>query len=127
MAKKTTTKTKSKSKLPKVPKQNPGAIFNFWLAAAKETVGPKRFAARAVTNVGLKLRKSIGKRLKRGPFTAADARNTRQLARMLGRLCRISSAEQTVRLDTVQQVFAVVKNHPRCPGGGGQGAWCSIT
>src|SRR6187401_3341620 len=103
-----------KSKLP----QDPKGIFNFWFAAAKETLGDKQFDRRAVATLAPKLRRSIRKRLRKGAFTAADARNTRQLARMLGRVCRLTTDERTVTLDTVQKVFAIVKDHPRCPSGG---------
>jgi hypothetical protein len=112
----------AKAKLP----QDPNGIFNYWLAAARESLGDKSFERRAVERLGPRLRTAIRKRLKKGPFTAADARNTRQLARMLGRICRISTDSKTVTLDTVQKVFQIVKDHPRCPAGGGQGEWCSI-
>ena len=107
--------------------QDPNGIFNFWLAAAKKKLGDKRFDRRAITTLGPKLRRSIRKRLRQGPFTAADARKTRQLAQMLGRVCRITTDEKTVTLDTVQKVFAIVKDHPRCPPSrAGAGEWCSI-
>src|SRR5688572_21821871 len=94
---------KSRTKLPTDPK----GILAFWLKAAKEGLGEgKRFDPAAVNQFSPKLRRRIGERLKGGPFTAVHAKNTRHLAKLLGRICRISTDEKTVTADTFQKAFA---------------------
>jgi hypothetical protein len=117
-------KKSGKSKLP----QTPNGILAFWLKAAQEGLGDKRFAAQTRKRFAPKLRTAIRKRLRVGPFQAGDARNTRQLARMFGRICRIASDDKQISVDTFQKAFQLVKDHPRCPPtSAGAGEWCSIS
>jgi hypothetical protein len=119
MAKKT-----ARRKLPQEPK----SILAYWMTAAKEGLGDKRFDPRAVRRFSPKLRASIRKRLRKGPFRPVDAKNTRYLAKLLGRICRISTDGKQVSVDTFQKAFALVKDHPRCPpASAGAGEWCSIS
>ena len=60
-------------------------------------------------------------------FNSTAEKNTKQVAKDTGKVCRMMSRDATVSLDTFTLVFTFMqKFHPACPIAGGGGGWCEI-
>ena len=55
-----------------------------------------------------------------------DRNNTKAVARTIGQICRMLTSGRDVQLGVFEAVFDLCNTlHPRCPGAGGSGKWCS--
>jgi hypothetical protein len=104
-------------------------IFDLWLTAAKSGLGVgKKFEKEILDEFEQRLLDAIQQAFDKGNVFDKNAeRNTKQVAKDTGRICRMFTLGKTVDVDTFTLAFTFVRdNHPACPGGGGGGAWCEI-
>jgi hypothetical protein len=116
----------------KKPKKavTPDEILKKWKKASQSGLGiGKKFEKAIFDTVDPLLVAKIADRLNNGfPFDKAAEKGTKQVAKDLGKICRMLTKDKSVTLATFKVVFAIIKTrHPGCPvGGAGGGAWCDI-
>jgi len=104
-------------------------IFDLWVDSAKSGLGiGKKYASEIFDEYEPRLLESIQAMFDDHQVFDSDARkNTKQVAKDTGKICKIFTQGKTVSKDTFDLVFLFVReNHPACPAGGGGGGWCEI-
>lgn len=110
-------------------------IFAAWEEAARAALrkgyryAPQIFAPNGSTVKAYKRAIRQRKQDTAHPFNAADLRNSRRVARDIGRICSIMAAaapNHVVSLDVFQKAADLAKLHPACPSTpvAGGGRWC---
>jgi hypothetical protein len=112
-------------------------IFGAWEASARAGLkqgmrfAPEIFAPRShiVKDYKLAISRRMGDTVH--PFNAADYRNSNRVAKDIGRICGIVSADDkshVVSLDVFEMVAELAKAHASCPVPpvGGGGIWCDV-
>jgi hypothetical protein len=123
---------KQAAKKKQQPPQDVPGIVKLWKRASKDGLGSKDFHPDEVVYVVQPLlEESIQKELdKKRPFTKDDERQTKDVGKRLGRICREATAagEKHVSYETFYKAWDLVR--PTCLARGGLetlGEWCSIT
>jgi hypothetical protein len=104
-------------------------ILELWTDALKYGAGLRvKFEPEVFDTYGPQLIESIDKQLLEFPFDPHIEKNTKKVAKALGKVCRMFYTGTPIDADTFGAYFAfVTENHPRCPKAGpGGGEWCDI-
>jgi hypothetical protein len=104
-------------------------IRKMWTGSAKSGLGSgKAFHQDIFDAYFTPLEKKIQENLDSGAtFGATEEKNTKQVAKDIGKVCRMLTKDGTVTKDTFDAVFRFMRDHPLCPApGAGGGGWCDI-
>ena len=101
-------------------------VLEDWMGPLQKGLGTKKLSPAVFAAFEAKLLGIIDKRLQdpKSDYNN-DRKNTRVVAKAIGKFCKELTGGTTVQLGVFEKVFAACELHPKCPGGPGSGKWCS--
>jgi hypothetical protein len=121
----------AKKRKPKksVKAKTPADILELWKTSLAQGLNGKKLDASITTTFSQPLLDQIQSMFDDGNvFGATEEKNTRHVAKDLGKICRmLSTKKNTISLDVFQAAFDLVQHfHDVCPAGG-SGGWCEFS
>jgi NADPH:quinone reductase-like Zn-dependent oxidoreductase len=120
---------KKRKKAVKAVSSDPEEILGFWLDSLAKGLDDKKLDKDIEKQFRQPLLDQITKTLANNVFGTEEEKNTRQVAKDTGKICKmLTTKTKTISPDKFAAVFRVVRTfHDVCPQpGSGIGGWCEL-